>query len=185
MEHLANNDFSIRVSGEYQGECGQIKNRINAGVDNMAKLMIKLRENADQLSALGEQMSKIIEQSELAHPASEAKPQIEKVKHVPDGQVILDMNLYFEEIERVLTIIDDIAAQISLLALNAAIESAAARENGSGLAAIAEDIRKLAERTTEADRRLSELIQNAHNGIQQAIIILSERSQTLPEQQEG
>jgi methyl-accepting chemotaxis protein len=185
MERLANNDFSIRVKGEYPGEYGRIKNSINAGIDNMTKLMVKLRENADQLSAMSEQVSKFMEKSDLADSAKEAKPQVESVKYVPDDQVISDMNHYSEEIEKIVTIIDEIAAQISLLALNAAIESAAARDNGNGFAAIAEDIRKLAERTTEADRRLSELIRNAHSGIQQAIAVLAERVQITKEEREG
>ena len=185
MERLANNDFSVRVKGEYPGEYGRIKNSINTGVDNMSKLMVKLRRNADQLSAMSEQVSKFMEKSDLADSAKEAKPQLENVKYVPDDQVVSDMNHYSEEIEKIVSIIDDIAAQISLLALNAAIESAAARDNGNGFAAIAEDITKLAERTTEADRRLSALIRNAHNGIEQAIAVLSERMQITKEEREG
>jgi methyl-accepting chemotaxis protein len=187
MECLGKNDFSIRVTGAYQGECARIKNSINAGIDNMANLMTKLRDNANQLSAMSEQMAKFVESSEYAaeRAATEANLQTENVKYVPNDRVASDMKLYSEEVEKVVTVIDDIAAQISLLALNAAIESAAARDNGGGLAAIAEDVRKLAERTTEADRRLSELIRNAHNGIQQAIVILSDRGQTLRDEKEG
>lgn len=62
-----------------------------------------------------------------------------------------------EEIRRIDTVIDDIAAQTNLLALNAAIEAATAGEQGRGFAVVADEVRKLAERVTDATKEIANL----------------------------
>ena len=90
------------------------------------------------------------------------------------GKQVDELGKRSNEIGRIAAVIDEIADQTNLLALNAAIEAARAGEQGRGFAVVADEVRKLAERTTTATKEIARMIEAIQLETHSAVLAMEE-----------
>ena len=199
---FAEGDLTRRITQEYEGLFGRVKESANSTAENLSRVLGEVRAAADALTGAANQVSATAQS--LSQAASEQAASVEETtaqmdtmsasitqnsdnarvtdgmatktsKEAADGgQAVSQTVAAMKQIATKIGIVDDIAYQTNLLALNAAIEAARAGEHGKGFAVVAAEVRKLAERSQEAAKEIGDLASSSVNMAERAGKLLDE-----------
>lgn len=142
-------------------------------IDEMQAPIASLKDTLHQAEEMSEQTRNVLIQNievmeqfsggfeKLYQDVYESKKEQESV-----SSQMRTLTQHVQEMKTVLSLIDDIADQTNLLALNAAIEAARAGEHGRGFAVVADEVRKLAERTQESLGQIDGIVKIMTSGVE-------------------
>ena len=191
-EQVAAASEELTASAE---QSAQAANQVATSISEVATGAEKQVHVINETSAIVEQMSAGIQQvatttglaagksAQAADTAKEGGKSLEKavnqmtkieqtVNH--SAQVVTTLGERSNEIGQIVDTISGIAGQTNLLALNAAIEAARAGEHGRGFAVVAEEVRKLAEQSQDAAKKIATLISEIQGETDKAVVAMSE-----------
>src|SRR5574341_703494 len=166
------------VAKSSQGQASSVS-ETSASVEQMVTSIQRIAETTRQFVELTQKARKTVEEGLAAVDRSVKGTDEINRAIVRSADTISALGARVEDIGKIVDVIDDIAEQTNLLALNAAIEAARAGEQGMGFAVVAEEVRKLAERSARSTREIGDLITGIQKETQDAVKLMGKSTQMV------
>ena len=160
---LATASGQVSSSSQYQSEAAS---SMAAAIEEMTVSITQISDHANDAHRLSiESSARADEGGTIIHGTISDMQKI-AASVTESAQTVQELAQQSEQITGIVNVIKDVAEQTNLLALNAAIEAARAGEQGRGFAVVADEVRKLAERTSQSTIEISSMIGKIQDGIQ-------------------
>ena len=174
-------------------QIGQKAGSLQAGAGEMSQAASDLSDRTENQAATLETTASAVDQiaatvRQTAEGASEADRAVHSTEDdvAKGGEVVrqavdamAEIQSSSNQISQITGLIEDIAHQTNLLALNASVEAARAGDSGKGFAVVAQEVRALAQRSSEAAKEIKDLIAASAKQVQTGVALVNQTGQSL------
>ena len=184
-EHVASATEELSSSASLQAQAaeGQTNQaaQVATAMQEMSATVLQVSENSNKAADSSTQAAETARRGGTIVEDTLGKMRVIAGSVSATARKMEELGKSSDQIGRIIGVIDDIADQTNLLALNAAIEAARAGEQGRGFAVVADEVRKLAERTTTATKEIAQMIKNIQSETKIAVTAMEAGTKQVEE----
>jgi methyl-accepting chemotaxis protein len=176
---VAANEISLatRNQAESSAATAAAIEELTVSINEVSEIAMTTEANSRETADLAGKGGDVVREAadKIEHIAASVQDSTGRIQSLVDRS---------QEIGKITQVIKEIADQTNLLALNAAIEAARAGEQGRGFAVVADEVRKLAERTSQATAEISKMVDAIRTDTQQTVVAMESATPLVKQGQE-